>query len=170
MSFDNVIHLDSLELEADGEGLYGGRWKQISSGLGSLRLGFNLSELDPGKFSCPYHYHHAAEELFLVLAGCATLRQNDEFRHVGPSDLILSKLGPEFAHQFYNHTDAPFRFLSLSNHAQWDLCEYPDSGKLNVMGQGRVFKLESQVDYWVGEKDPSPAWPKDVLAGRLPGS
>ena len=50
-----------------------------------------------------------------------------------------------------------------------DLCEYPDSGKLNVMGQGRVFKLESQVDYWVGEKDPSPAWPKDVLAGRLPG-
>jgi hypothetical protein len=30
--------------------------------------------LDPGKFSFPYHFHRAAEELFVILSGEAILR------------------------------------------------------------------------------------------------
>lgn len=168
MPFDNVIRLDSLELEALGEERYRGAFAAISSKLGTWHLGFHLEVLDPRNFSCPYHFHHAEEELFFVLEGQATLRQNDEFRHVGPGDLIFSPLGPKYAHQFYNHTEKPFRFLAISNLAQWDLCEYPDSGKLNVRGQARVFEVRSTVDYWEGERDPESRWPDDVLAGKLP--
>ncbi len=170
MPFDNVIHLDSLETEPTGPENYRIRFADISSKLGSWHLGFHLEIVEPRNFSCPYHFHHSEEEFFLVLEGCATLRQNDEFRHVGPGDLIFSPLGPKYAHQFYNHTDQPFRFLALSNLAQWDVCEYPDSGKLNVRAQARVFEVGSAVDYWEGEADPGSRWPAEVLAGKLADS
>ena len=170
MPFDNVIHLDSLEMTTEHRDGYGGRWAQISSKLGSYRLGFNVAILDPGNFGCPYHFHVDEEELFYVLDGHATLRQNDEFRHVGPGDLIFTPLGPKYAHQLYNHTDAPFRYLSISNLSQWDVCEYTDSGKVNVRGQARVFKIDSSVDYWVDEENPRAAWPDEVLRGKLPTS
>jgi uncharacterized cupin superfamily protein len=168
MPFDNVTNLDSLELEAVGEQDYRGAVAYISRKLGSWHLGFHLEVLDPGNFSCPYHFHHAEEELFLVLDGRATLRQNDEYRHVGPGDLVFSPLGAEYAHQFYNHTDAPFRFLAISNLAQWDVCEYPDSGKLSVRGRAKMFEVDAAVDYWKGETEPHARWPDEILAGRLP--
>lgn len=87
---------------------------------------------------------------------------------MGPGDLIFCALGPDHAHQFYNHTDERFRFLALSNQAQWDLCQYPDSDKLNVRGLAKIYQVEAGVDYYQGETDPPAAWPSEVLAGKLP--
>ena len=168
MAFENVIHLDSLSYARVGEGEDLGQVAELSSVVGTWHLGFHAEIVEPHAFSCPYHFHHAEEELFLVLEGRATLRQDGAYRHVGPGDLIFSGLGAKYVHQFYNHTDKPFRFLALSSRAQWDVCEYPDSGKLNVRGLRRVFKLDSQVEYREGETTPREFWPDAVLAGELP--
>ncbi len=168
MAFENVVNLDSCSFKDVGQGEYRGRIAELSSVLGTWHLGFHLEILEPHAFSCPYHFHHAEEELFLVLEGQATLRQSGEFRHVGPGDLVFSGLGEKYAHQFYNHTDQPFRFLALSSRAQWDVCEYPDSGKLNVRGLFKLFELSSAVEYERGETKPRDFWPDEVLAGGIP--
>lgn len=170
MAFENVVNVDSLEFTRVGSEAYQSEIAELSSTLDTKHLGFHVQILPPHMFSCPYHFHRAEEEFFLVLEGCATLRQKEGFQHVGPGDVIFCGLGEEHAHQLYNHTDEPFRFLALSTLAQWDVCEYPDSGKLNVRGLHRVFKLDSEVPYQEGEHEPRSFWPEDILAGVLPPS
>ncbi len=113
--------------------------------------------------SCPYHFHHSEEELFLVLSGKAMLRQNDQFREVVAGDLIHFSNSPEGAHQFYNHTDQPFRFLALSTIDALEVCEYPDSGKIMVGKLRKVFQKDSAVEYIKGEETPANKWPKQYL-------
>ena len=36
--------------------------------------GVRIDQLEPGNRGCPYHLHHAQEELFIVLEGQGTLR------------------------------------------------------------------------------------------------
>lgn len=131
--------------------------------MGAKKLGFHAEILPPGAFSCPYHFHHSEEELFLVLEGEATLRQNNEFRRVTRGDLIFFPNSPEGAHQFYNHSDKPFRFLALSTMDHFEVCEYPDSKKINVSKVKKVFQGVSSVDYWHGEENPRSFWPKEYL-------
>ena len=38
------------------------------------KLGLSVDTVPPGKQSCPYHFHHAQEEMFVVLEGTGTLR------------------------------------------------------------------------------------------------
>ncbi|MCE5316241.1 MAG: hypothetical protein LLG04_02620, partial [Parachlamydia sp.] len=49
-------------------------------------LHFDMRSLDPGKFSFPYHFHRAAEELFVILSGEATLRSPEGFQKVSEGD------------------------------------------------------------------------------------
>jgi hypothetical protein len=39
-----------------------------------------------------------------------------------------------------------------------DVCEYPDSGKINVSPNNEVFVKDSQVDYFYGEENVSSKW------------
>ncbi|UCF94788.1 MAG: hypothetical protein JSW39_11745, partial [Desulfobacterales bacterium] len=52
----------------------------------SKHLQFDIRSLDPGKFSFPYHFHRAAEELFVILSGAATLRSPAGFQKVSEGD------------------------------------------------------------------------------------
>jgi uncharacterized cupin superfamily protein len=131
--------------------------------MGANKLGFHAEILPPKCFSCPYHFHHSEEELFLVLEGEATLRQADRFRKVAKGDLIFFPNNPEGAHQFYNHTDRPFKFFALSTMDKFEVCEYPDSKKTYIARIKKLFQLGQEVDYWQGEEDPKRFWPKEYL-------
>jgi len=48
----------------------------------SKHIQFDIRSLDPGKYSYPYHFHRAAEELFYVISGEATLRTPDGFSKI----------------------------------------------------------------------------------------
>lgn len=160
----NVVNLDGLPLRPDVERpVYATAMAALASRMGARKLGFHLEELAPGAFSCPYHFHHGEEELFLVLGGTAMLRQAGRFREVGPGDLIFFPTGPEGAHQFHNHGTEPFRFLALSTMEALEVCEYPDSGKVMVSATRGVFVADRAVDYWLDEEDPARAWPADAL-------
>jgi uncharacterized cupin superfamily protein len=41
---------------------------------------FDIRQLDPGKFSFPYHFHRNSEELIMIISGALTLRSVDGFQ------------------------------------------------------------------------------------------
>jgi uncharacterized cupin superfamily protein len=166
-SWPNIVNVQNLEYAADANVpeayQYEAAPAAFSQALGANKLGFNVSVLMPKKFSCPYHFHHSEEEVSLVLAGRAILRQPQGFREVSEGDLIVFGASADGAHQFYNHTEEPFRYLSLSTVDPLDVCEYPDSGKINVRALKRVFQGGAAVNYWKDEEDPAKYWPPDRL-------
>lgn len=62
---------------------------QLSQVVNSQHLHFNLRSLDPGKYSYPYHFHRNSEELFVILAGKATLRTPEGLKEVGEGDIVF---------------------------------------------------------------------------------
>jgi uncharacterized cupin superfamily protein len=166
MDWKNIVNLENLEFETQehrGE-TYEVAPAASAENIGAKKLGFNVSSIKPGEFSCPYHFHYSEEELFLVLEGKAMLRQADRFREVVKGDLIFFANSPEGAHQLYNHTDIPFKYFALSNqNDDFEVAEYPDSKKIMVRKVQKLFEVDTAADYYKGEDDPSKFWPKEHL-------
>ena len=130
---------------------------------GARQLDFDIRSLDPGRFSFPYHFHRAAEELFQILSGEATLRTPQGFQKLVAGDLVFFEQGETGAHQIYNHGDAPCVYLDIRTTVGIDVCEYPDSGKLAILPQLEVFESASRVRYFKGEENVAGHWPAEIL-------
>ena len=68
----------------------------------------------------------------------------------------LVELEPGTAHQIINCSDAPLRYLAISQRADAEVAEYPDSGKIGAYGRndgGLAFlaPMSAGVDYFDGE-------------------
>lgn len=151
-------NFDDLPWLPWGVGHFASDDKDLTGGLGARRLDCSLTRLAPGKTSCPYHFHHVGEELFVVLEGHGQLRFNGEIRRVRAHDVVSCPPGPTGAHQFLNDGDAPLVYLAISTVDDHELAEYPDSGK--VLAYSRqpdgataryIFRALDQVGYWAGE-------------------
>jgi uncharacterized cupin superfamily protein len=59
------------------------------------------------KFSYPYHFHHNAEELFVILSGKGELRTPQGMRKLKTGDIALFEKGESGAYQLYNHYSEP---------------------------------------------------------------
>jgi uncharacterized cupin superfamily protein len=125
----------------------------LSDGTAALKLGAAVDTVPPGKRSCPYHYHLAQEEMFIVLEGCGSLRVAGEVLPVGAGDVIFIPPGPEYPHQLINSSDAPLKYLSISTQEAPELCVYPDSGKTGAYAKGHrlMQRAAANLDYWDGE-------------------
>ncbi len=44
------------------------------AGTVAKKLGAAVDWVPPGKATCPYHFHYAQEEMFVILEGSGTLR------------------------------------------------------------------------------------------------
>ncbi len=149
-----IRNLDEVALERQQrEPLYDTRCGGVSDGTAARRLGAGYDILAPGKRSCPYHFHHAQEELFVILEGEGHLRVAGQMLPVRAGDLVFIPPGPEYPHQFINTSDAPMRYLSISTQERPELCEYPDSGKVAAYTRGVriVQRPGNSLDYWDGE-------------------
>ena len=124
---------------------------------------FDFRSLDPGKFSFPYHFHKAAEELFIVLSGEATLRSPEGFQIISEGDVIFFEEGAKGAHQLHNHSDKPCIYLDVRTTIGIDVCEYPDSGKVNILPFKDIFESAATVAYYKGEEGVSGKWPEELL-------
>jgi uncharacterized cupin superfamily protein len=134
----------------------------------SKYLHFDVRSLDPGKYSYPYHFHRNAEELFVILSGKAMLRTPLEFIELTEGDIVFFEMGPEGAHQLYNHTEYPCCFLDIRTAADIDVCEYPDSGKINILPYREVYETKDKTDYYKGEDSVSVNWPPEIVGGKKP--
>lgn len=127
----------------------------LSDGTVAKKLGCGVDTVPPGKQSCPYHFHHAQEEMFIVLEGTGTLRVADELLPIKAGDVIFIPAGPEYPHQIINSSDAELKYLSISTQERPEICEYPDSGKIGAStargGKRLIQRMENSLDYWDGE-------------------
>jgi uncharacterized cupin superfamily protein len=152
-----LVNLDELEFDdVEENGYYTSRRALFSAGIGARKLGYNLTELPPGRAQCPFHSHREEEEMFLILEGEGELRFGDQRYKLRRHDVIACPTGDAgVAHQIINTGTAPLRYLSLSNLADTEVCEYPDSNKVGIYssatgttGLRKLVRAEAAVDYY----------------------
>jgi uncharacterized cupin superfamily protein len=131
---------------------------RLAVGTAATKLGASIDTVAPGKRSCPYHFHHAQEEMFIVLEGAGTLRVAGEMLPIASGDVIFIPPGPDYPHQIINTSDAPLKYLSISTRETPELVEYPDSGKYAAIAAGAddtrrhvIQRDQNSLDYWDGE-------------------
>ena len=152
-----IMNLDEVAFDdIEANGLYTSSRGLFSGRIGAKKLGYNLTVLPPGKAQCPFHCHHGEEEMFLVIEGEGELRFGDKRYPIRKHDVIACTTGgPDVAHQILNTGTTTMRYLAVSNLADVDTCEYPDSQKVLVVtgqrgesGLRKVFRAEDTVDYY----------------------
>jgi uncharacterized cupin superfamily protein len=133
--------------------LYESRGARLSAGTAAKKLAAGVDTLPPGKRSCPYHFHHAEEEMFIVLEGQGTLRVAGELLPITAGDVVFIPPGPEYPHHILNTSDAPLTYLSIGTNEPIEICEYPDSGKYLVGAPNfhTIGHKGGELDYWDGE-------------------
>lgn len=139
--------------------LYAGTGARLAEGTAAVGLGCSVDTVAPGMRSCPYHFHHAEEEMFIVLEGSGSLRVAGEMLPLVRGDVVFIPPGPDYPHQIINTSDAPLKYLSVSTRKSPEICEYPDSGKYLATGSaaaGRprfagLQRSDANLDYWDGE-------------------
>ena len=127
-------------------------------GLNPRNLNFDVRLLNQGQYSAPYHSHRFAEELFMIISGSMTLRTPDGLDIVSNGDLVFFEMGDTGAHQFYNHTSEPCTYLDIRSFIGFDICDYPDSGKMLIAPSFEIFIKEDLATYFDGEKDVQDKW------------
>jgi uncharacterized cupin superfamily protein len=160
-----LVNLSDVEFtDVEENGFYTSRRAQFSAAIGARKLGYNLTELSPGSAQCPFHSHRAEEEMFLILEGEGELRYGEQRYRIKKHDVIACPTGgPATAHQIINTGSVPMRYLALSNLADVEVCEYPDSSKFGVYAGGadtprlrKLVRSESEVDYYDRESTELP--------------
>ncbi|NND03928.1 MAG: cupin domain-containing protein [Acidimicrobiia bacterium] len=128
------VFADSWDQESDRPGFL---WKRmrLARRLGGELLGGSVYELPAGEKSFPYHFHHANEEMLIVLSGSVMLRTPTGSHTMEPGDVELFNTGAKGAHQVINETEAPARFLMMSTMVNPEIAEYPDSGNVGVFAE-----------------------------------
>jgi uncharacterized cupin superfamily protein len=131
---------------------------RLATGTAAQKLGASIDTVSPGKRSCPYHFHYAQEEMFVILDGEGTFRVAGEMLPIRAGDVIFVPPGPEYPHQLINTSNLPLRYLSISTRESPEICEYPDSGKYQAMASnagtrlfGAIQRTGESLDYWDGE-------------------
>lgn len=137
------------------EPLYDSWDAQLAPGTAARKLGATMDVVAPGKISCPYHFHHAQEEMFVVLEGHGTLRVAGEMLPLRKGDVVFIPPGSEYPHQIINTSGELMKYLSISTRETPEVVEYPDSGKfLASVSQGgkasfeAIQRVENSLDYW----------------------
>ncbi|EPR9348848.1 cupin domain-containing protein [Serratia marcescens] len=138
--------------------LYDSVGARLGTGIAADKLGASFDCVAPGMRSCPYHFHYAQEEMFIILEGSGTLRVAGEMLPIVSGDVIFIPPGPEYPHQIINTSDAPLKYLSVSTREQPELVMYPDSGKYQAMARGAggqqvryLQRPSTSLDYWQDE-------------------
>ena len=156
-----LVNVEAVPWELYVHGRFGSEDRDLTGHVRARKLDVLMTRLAPGQVSCPYHFHHAEEEVFYVLEGAGLLRYGGEERRVRPGDVVGCPPGAEGAHQFVNDTDAPLVYLAISTVEPIEIAEYPDSNKVlaRVIGPDgqrvfrSVFVRSDAVQYWHGEGD-----------------
>jgi uncharacterized cupin superfamily protein len=148
---DNNIWTDTwdpAEEDWSGSGVVSKRLPRAAERPG---LGATVYELDPGDFVV-YHFHHAWEELLVVLRGRPTLRTPEGERQVDEGEAVHFPVGADGAHGLKNETDEPVRILMASTISSPEVVEYPDLRQITA--QARTGSLTGERLWLIHDVEP----------------
>jgi uncharacterized cupin superfamily protein len=159
-----IINPKSLEFKADASTLNEFKLKTLTPRLADIcqskHFMFDIRQLDPEKYSFPYHFHRNAEELIFIISGTLTLRSKDGLKIINKGELVFFEVGETSVHQLYNHSAVPCVYLDIRTTPGIDVTEYPDSGKVNIFPFKLIFEKHTQVNYNKGEENVEEIWKK----------
>jgi uncharacterized cupin superfamily protein len=149
----NVVTLDDVELDEDGD-------RVVADAAGSIQSGLKWSKRGPNAELAIPHCHSAEEEAFVVLDGDATLElwpspraamygADRETHPLRTGDVIARPPGTRIAH-FIKAGPNGMTCLVYGTREPNDICYYPRSNKIGFRGVGVLGRIES-LDYWDGE-------------------
>jgi len=132
-TYNPILRLGDLPLEQSDEAGFRSRDAAVGTMLQLTRLGCAYTEVAPGETACPYHVHHAEDEMFVILSGEGEYRFGEQRYLVQAGDVLGAPLGGvTYAHQLFNTGSEPLRYLAVSSKADLDVQQFPDSGKFLV--------------------------------------
>jgi uncharacterized cupin superfamily protein len=129
MSDDNIWS-DAWDAGEDWSG-GGAREKRLPRGE---RLGATVYELGAGSWT-PLHFHHASEELMIVLRGRPTLRTSGASRKLEEGEVLHFPAGPTGVHGVLNDTEEQVRYVMASTLQSPEVVEYPDLSQITVQAK-----------------------------------
>lgn len=104
---------------------------ELLSDSGNLtRFGAFVETLMPGAASSDRHWHEAEDEFLFMLAGEATVIENDGPHLLRPGDACCWPAGVANGHHLVNRSAAPCSFLIVGTRAPADRVHYSDIDKL----------------------------------------
>lgn len=130
---------------------YSGEAAEVGWLLGARQLSYAMGRLQPGDHYCPYHWHTAEEELFVVISGAPTLRTPRGTFALRAGDIIAFPAAPGGAHRIWNDAPHVADVLMIASADPADVCYYPDSRKFVVEATGTLVRDYPQLDYFEGE-------------------
>jgi uncharacterized cupin superfamily protein len=133
MSDGNIWSDDWGEQPEDWSG-GGGRSKRLPRSDERPGVGATVYELGADDVLV-YHFHHAWEELLVVLRGQPTLRTPSGERQLAEGESVYFPVGADGAHGVRNETDAPVRILMFSSISSPEVVEYPELKQLTAQAR-----------------------------------
>jgi uncharacterized cupin superfamily protein len=149
----NVVALEDVELDEDGD-------RMVAEACGSVASGLKWSQRGPNAELAIPHCHSAEEEAFVLLEGDGTLElwpspravsfgAERETHPIRAGHVIVRPPGTRVAH-FIKAGANGMTCLVYGTREPNDICYYPRSNKIGFRGVGVLGRIES-LDYWDGE-------------------
>jgi uncharacterized cupin superfamily protein len=150
---ENIVNVDTLEPDAEGD-------RVVGAAAGATSSGLHHRTLAPGRPSVPAHCHSVEEEFFVMLEGTAILelipspvpaargaeRERYELR---PGHVVARPPGTGISHHIVGGEEGG-AMLVYGTRDRSDIAYYPNSNKINFRGVGLIGRIEA-LDYFDGE-------------------
>jgi uncharacterized cupin superfamily protein len=151
----NIVNVDTLEPDAEGDRVLGGT-------AGAKRSGLHHRTLRPGEASVPAHCHSAEEEFFVTLTGTAVLElipgprlammgEETERHELRPGDVVARPPGTKISHHIVGGEEGG-TMLVYGTKEPNDIAYYPHSNKVYFRGVGLIARLDA-LEYSDGETE-----------------
>ncbi len=85
----HLTHWDEVEPRRREAGHIAGTWRDLGTAAGTVGVGVERIDVDPGRWSTPAHVEGADEEIFYVLAGSGLSWQDGAVYEIGPGDCLV---------------------------------------------------------------------------------
>lgn len=100
--------------------------KRLGDEVGLDQFGVNITRLEPGSGSALRHWHENEDEFVYILAGQATLIEDDGKTLLNPGDAAGFKAGVSNGHHLVNESDTDLVYLEIGTRAATERGHYPD--------------------------------------------
>ncbi len=101
------------------------RWS-LGDYFGLTQIGVAIQEMPPGSKSSLRHWHTIEDEFLMMLEGTMVLITDEGEQDMQAGMVVGFKGGEENGHHLINRSDAPAKFLVVSNRVEEDAPIYPD--------------------------------------------
>lgn len=102
--------------------------KTLSDPVGLKALGVHHIEIEPGKDTTEFHFHHNEEECIYMLSGTLELRVGEAVHTLSAGDFVGHPTGGE-PHLMRNVSTESATYLLFGQRLEKDVVDYPDIKK-----------------------------------------